>query len=325
MRPPGRWRDLLDQRVAEAVDFLGRAPGVAGFLIAGSVGRGDPWPMSDIDLLPIYLGDQPPAALSPELDQRRAELVDWWAGSGRAQTLDLAWLSFATGEIGDAMRAGPDQVAARMTDRRWFHGIDKAYGARTAGAADPGIAGWLTGMRFHPAVVAARLAEWRRQADSALAEAERLRESDPMTATYHLREAARGFRLVLIEGWGERLGSMGREWTRFERMAGRYGQPELAARIATVGGAGVRETAARAAIAPVWLQERIESCRAARLAVGEDVTEEENARDQLAAYTVHVVRKRPELGGPWTASPDPRLGEHLAELREIAITLPGSG
>ena len=38
MRPTTRWRELLEDRVAEAVGFLGRAPGVHGFLIGGSVG-----------------------------------------------------------------------------------------------------------------------------------------------------------------------------------------------------------------------------------------------------------------------------------------------
>jgi hypothetical protein len=41
--------------------------------------------MSDIDLLPIYTVCTDPAA---QLEQRRAELVDWWAASGRAQALD---------------------------------------------------------------------------------------------------------------------------------------------------------------------------------------------------------------------------------------------
>ncbi|MGW4233151.1 hypothetical protein ACWEF9_28440 [Streptomyces sp. NPDC004980] len=51
--------------------------------------------------------------------------------------------------------------------------------------------------------------------------------------------------------------------------------------------------------------------------VGEHVTAEENARDQLAAFTVHVTRRRPDLDGPWTGSPDPALDDHLAELQEL--------
>jgi hypothetical protein len=43
----------------------------------------------------------------------------------------------------------------------------------------------------------------------------------------------------------------------------------------------------------------------------------ENARDQIAAFTIHVVNHRPDLDGPWTNTPDPALGTHLAGLREL--------
>ena len=172
-------------------------------------------------------------------------------------------------------------------------------------------------MRFHPTVVTARISTWRRQATQALAEAASVQPGDPAKATYLLRESARALRLVLIEQWGERLGSMGREWTRFERMADRHHQRTLTARIATVAGADTPTAAQRARLAPPWLQERIDLCYAARTATAEDVSWAENARDQLAAFTVHVARHRPDLDGPWTGTPDPALDAHLAELRQL--------
>jgi hypothetical protein len=141
--------------------------------------------------------------------------------------------------------------------------------------------------------------------------------AEPAAATHLLRASACALRLVLIESWGERLGSMGREWTRFERMAARHGHAGLAARIAAIAGAGTETAGHRAGLAPPWLRERIDLCWGARRAVGEDVTPAENARDQLAAYAIHVARHRPGLDGPWTATPDPELGAHLAELREL--------
>jgi hypothetical protein len=314
--PTGRWKQLLDERLHEAISVLGRIPGVHGFIVAGSVGRGEPWPMSDIDLLPIYAS----ADAAPAVEQGRAELVGWWAASGRAQTLDLGWLAFTTTEISEAISAGPGQAAARMTDRRWFHGLDKAYGGHAASTSDElgsAFAAWITAVRFHPAVVAARISTWRHQAAQALAEADSVQASDPAKATYLLRESARALRLVLIEQWGERLGSMGREWTRFERMAERHGQQSLAARVTALAGADASAAAQRARLAPHWLQERIDLCYAARTATGEDVSPAENARDQLAAFTVHVARHRPDLDGPWTGTPDPALSAHLTELRQL--------
>jgi predicted nucleotidyltransferase len=316
MKPTGRWRQLLDERLHEAVAVLGRVPGVHGFIVAGSLGRGEPWPMSDIDLLPIYAS----AEAAAELDASRSELVDWWAASGRAQTLDVGWLAFTTAEIGEVLGAGPDHAAALMTDRRWFHGVDKAYGGHAASSADElagAFAAWITAVRFDPAVVSARVTSWREQAKHAMAEAAEVQDRDPASATYLLRESARALRLTLVEQWGERLSSMGREWTRFERMADQQGQRLLADRIAALAGADTAGAAERSRRAPHWLQERIDLCYAARTAIGEDVSWAENARDQLAAFTIHVVRHRPDLAGPWTGSPDPGLSEHLEELRGL--------
>ena len=299
--------------------MLGRLPGVHGFLVGGSMGRGEPWPMSDIDLLPLY--DDPGAAAAVE--HGRAELVDWWAGSGQAQNLDLGWLAFGVAEIEAAMAAGPGWLAGHIgEDRRWFHGLDKAYGGYAAGPRDElgtAFAGWLTAARFHPAVVAARIREWHRQAGAALDAA--TGATDPAGATASLRESARALRMVLLESWGERLGSMGREWTRFERMADRHGERPLADRIAVLAAADVPGAAARAVLAPAWLQERIDLSHGARLAVGEPVTPAENARDQLVAYALHVERHRPDLDGPWTGTPDPGRDERLAELAELVRLL----
>ena len=183
------------------------------------------------------------------------------------------------------------------------------------------FAEWIRTIRFHPTVVTARVDTWRRQALEAAAEATRTHRDDPAKATYQLRESARALRLILVERWGERLGSMGREWTRFEHLADCHRKQDLAARIAALAGADTTTAAQRATLAPPWLQERIDLCYAARLAVGEDVSPAENARDQLAAFTVHVARHRPDLDGPWTGTPDQALDTHLAELRELITEL----
>ncbi|NEB51940.1 nucleotidyltransferase domain-containing protein [Streptomyces griseus] len=317
MAPTPRWKQLLDDRLAEAISVLGAVPGVHGLIVGGSLGRGEPWPMSDIDLLPVYVSTMEP---SQQVEKRQSELIDWWAASGHAQTLDTGWLAFTAQELRDVLAAGPEGIAQRMADPRWFHGLDKAYGGHAATNDDEltsDFTQWATQIRFHPAVVSARLQRWREDAHQAAAEAFHLRDSDPCRSTQFLREAARSLRLVCIESWGERLGSMGREWTRFERIAEHHDARPLAARIAALAGADPQEASERARTAPVWLQERIDLSHRARHMVGENVTTEENARDQLAAFTVHVTRHRPDLDGPWTGSPDPALDEHLAELREL--------
>ena len=74
MMPTDRWRRLLDERLAEAITVLGTVPGVHGLIVGGSLGRGEPWPMSDIDLLPVHV-----ASADPARSWRRAAL-NWWTG-----------------------------------------------------------------------------------------------------------------------------------------------------------------------------------------------------------------------------------------------------
>jgi hypothetical protein len=66
--------------------------------------------------------------------------------------------------------------------------------------------------------------------------------------------------------------------------------------------------------APAWLQERIDLAYAGRMAIGEYVTAEENARDQLAAFAVHVPKRTTPPWGAWMRLPAPNLNERLAEL-----------
>lgn len=345
-----RWRELLAERVEEAIAALGSVTGVQGLVIGGSVGRGEPWPMSDIDILPIVVADsdneQFCAAVSrndtkevrrlitentllrtdAEIERRRVAFVDWSAGSGRVQGLDVGWLRFTDNEVNEVINSDIADVATRMTDRRWFHGIDKAYGGR--GAADPdglaqAFASWVTEVRFDPVVVSARVAQWWVQLEDARGRAfNAIKSGDRITATLALRGASGALRLVLIEGcWGKRLGSMGREWTRFERMAKAHHAEDLASRCAMLSDARSEDALERMEKAPLWLQERIDLTFAARQKIGEEVTFEENARDQIAAFEVHVTRKRPRPWGDWIRIPTPSLESKLTELDDLITTI----
>jgi UTP:GlnB (protein PII) uridylyltransferase len=67
VEPSKRCRELPDQRLAEAVAVLGAVPDVCGLVVGGSLGGEEPWPLSDIDLLPI-------STAAPDLPERLAEL-----------------------------------------------------------------------------------------------------------------------------------------------------------------------------------------------------------------------------------------------------------
>src|SRR5262245_16877926 len=103
-----RWRQILDERLEEAIAALSSVPGVRGLVLAGSVGRGEPWPLSDIDMLPVTAAG---ADIAAELERCHAALIDWWAASGRAQTLDMGWLRFTDQEVQHAIGLGAARAA----------------------------------------------------------------------------------------------------------------------------------------------------------------------------------------------------------------------
>jgi hypothetical protein len=52
--------------------------------------------MSDIDILPVWRAR---AIDDHAMAKPQARMVDWWAASGRARTLDLGWLRFDDEEV----------------------------------------------------------------------------------------------------------------------------------------------------------------------------------------------------------------------------------
>jgi hypothetical protein len=101
------------------------------------------------------------------------------------------------------------------------------------------------------------------------------------------------------ERWGGRSSSLGRRWTRFERFAAERGETATAEQILAGRGARVSDVQAQLSVAPWWLRHRIDEAYAARRAVGEDVTPDQNARDQVVAFA-HLWRRRRLPPQPWT-------------------------
>jgi hypothetical protein len=158
-------------------------------------------------------------------------------------------------------------------------------------------------------VVHARIAHWRADASTAVATARaRLDVGDRLGAAVLLTQAVESTMEVVTESWGERSASLGRRWSRFERLARRRDAVTLAGRLLGIGGARPRDVRPRLAVAPWWLHRRISTALAARRLVGEPVSAEENARDQLLAFA-HLWRRRELPAQLWS---DPRVRPDLA-------------
>jgi predicted nucleotidyltransferase len=281
------WRDLIEEAMGEAVDALRSVPGLRGLIVGGSVGRGEPWPLSDIDIVPVYSADTRDAAAAA-LDRRRSVLVECWGDAGRHRSLDCGWLAFTDAEVRHVTTLPPSAATTLMDDMRWFHGIDKAWHGRSE--ADPdGVARtlleWIGRARFDPAVVDRRVGYWRTAAAQARDQAvSELEAGRPKTAGAALQMAAEALMEAFTERWGGRSGSLSRASTRFERFAAQVGKAEVAEAVMEIAGCRTADMEGRLELAPGWLRDRITFAYEARRLAGEEITRKENARDQLVGY-----------------------------------------
>jgi predicted nucleotidyltransferase len=312
------WMELLQERTGEAVNALQSIPGVRGLILGGSIGRGQPWPISDIDILPII---EPECGTEEEVENQRAALVEWWSYSVRPQSLDVGRLRFSPKEAVEVTVAGLSSGPEKMADQRWFHGVDKAYNGKIVADHD-GLAhsllDWINTVRFDEATVRARIDQLWMRVDSARQRLTKaMAENDRDSATLALRATAGPLSTILLESWGTRIGSMSRSSTLFERIADAQDASSIADRLAFLNGTRKEDALQKMKSAPLWLRERVNITFAARQEVGENVTKDENARDQIAAFAILVTRRRPKPWGDWVGVPDPLLEDKLEELDEV--------
>jgi len=314
------WRAILDARVASAVDRISLIDGVDGLILAGSLGAGQPWPLSDIDLLPIYRYDRQEEAVAAA-EVCRLELLAEWSNQGWRSGLDIGRLRFTTGELERAFADGDPDPAAMLGDDRWYYSIDKGYGSRAvfdrSGQATT-LARWFTRHRFDPDVVAARLARSAGAAEACLHEGHvHLASRRQELAFASFLKAIQWYQIHLMEAWGERDNSLGRFGTRFERIATAHGRSELVNDLNRLSGLAEANVRPRLAQAPRWVIERRDRSWAARQLIGEDVTMLQNNQDVLRVSTIYGLR---ELTGPpfpsWLGIPatDDDLRERASRL-----------
>lgn len=214
------WRDTLDQRLTATVESLSTVHGIVAIVVAGSLGRGEPWPLSDIDIVPIYAeGDE--TGSGRRVAAKALELEAAWEAEGIRTDVDVGNIWFTDREVREAVARSPGQTVPLLADFRWYHGIDKPYGGRVAW--DPtgvaaGFLGWVNRIRYSAEVVSAILAGTGQELSESIDQAARnLRRGDDDEAGVALHRAGYLMVVHLMASEGLRCSSFGRLGTAFER------------------------------------------------------------------------------------------------------------
>lgn len=315
-----RWEGVLRDRARGAVAAFAAIDGVSGLIVGGSLGGGTPWPLSDIDILPIYEDDRADRA-GAAVARGREALIGQWTREGWYTGLDVGTLAFTQGEVRAVVSADPTEALHALHDARWYHSLDKGY--RGAPAYDPdGLAGalarWFTATRFAPPIVAFRLDRQRRRVEQAHADLlAQIANRDAVAATATLRAGVEALRVLLLEGWGERDTSFARIGTRFERAARSRGRDDLIAILDDLSRLDDRAVPARLRAAPDPVRQRHDRSWRARSFTGEAVTPTQDARDVLRVSAHYALREAAGAPYPeWLA-----IETDFAALQRIAATL----
>ncbi len=287
------WREVVDHRLAQAIGTIRRLDGVAGLILAGSHGAGNPWPLSDIDFLPIYRDDRADEAIEA-VERHCLAMMNEWSTQGWRTGLDIGRLRFTTGELRRAFASGVPDPVSMLGDDRWYHSIDKGFGGRAVfdpgGLADP-LARWFTRHRFDSSVVAERLDRSVSSAMECLGNVEAcLAPGRRDLAFGHLLKAVQWQQVHLMERWGERDNSLGRFGARFALAASSHGEAWLDTTLDALSGLDETTVRRRLDLAPRWVIERKDRSWAARRHIGEPVTELQNDRDVLRVATIYELR-----------------------------------
>jgi predicted nucleotidyltransferase len=281
------WKEVLEERVRQAVEKLSSIPCIRGLILGGGIGKGDPWPLSDIDVLGIYTNDQVEAT-KESVKRICAHLEKSWMNEGFLATVDIGKIVFSEREVEQSLKVNPSEAVIFLHDMRWYHGLDKFANGQTVYDPD-GLTkvflDWITAARHSPEVMAYRQARVERPHSDDLNKVEEVvGKSDIFEANLAVRNLVYGYAGFLYTGlWGD-SGKLGRNCTRFERIAELKGVGDLCRKMMRLIEDPAR-SAERLASAPYRVHDRHRLSWPARQLTNEKVTKEEDARDVLDLFT----------------------------------------
>lgn len=327
------WRTILENRAEEVISRFRQVPGVRALILGGSLGRGETWPLSDIDIIPIYDNNHEDEA-NERIKELRTESIREWELAGWRTALDVGSLYFNVEMVSRVINSRPSDLDSLLDNLSCYHCLDKAYQCRVL--VDPDGYGsdlvqWFNAHRFADQVVSLRKSKLARSFSINLSLLEKsITEQERLTATFYLNEAVENLRTYLLESWGERDHSFARLGTRFERIARAKQQDHLADKINKVRSLDDESVLNRLNVSPDWIKNRHRLSYRCRRSMGEELTEVQDARDVLRVFARYEIKNLwhgtsdayPEWLGIMSSIEEARYGyESLQRLGDEVLSL----
>ena len=324
----GNWEGALERRVQEASECLSRRRGVVALILGGGIGKGEPWPLSDIDIIGVFRHDEFERT-KHEVRKERTKIEERWVHEGFPTNLDIRSIVFTDREVEGILAADSVDFDELLKDDRWFHGLDKAANGRVIhdriGVVDSFLAN-ITELRYSEDVVSRR----RRRRGGTQPSCEDVQKVRDLVAEGTLIEANLAFRTLvyrfvgfLYAGKWDNSGKLGRNCTRFEREGQSRGVGESSSRLIRLI-ENPSDSHKRLNTAPHRVRDRHRISWPARSIIGEEVTAEEDARDVLDFFTNLRLPKETGRYPVWTGIRTARatLKNKFAELVEVLQDYP---
>lgn len=315
------WEERIASVEEQECAHFASLPYVKGVAVIGSVGRGTPWPLSDIDLLVVAEsdgGEDPECLIRAEEENRNATLHaarvpnDVEAGN---------WV-FLASDIASAVAADQDSFLRMLQHPHWTGTVVKSEGARVVRDFDGKLRAFLSRCEavlwtddFIHIWLGKSIERMRRRLSNA---GSCLDRKDVETASAHLLLASQEATWGLYAAWRELPQSIARGVTRMLHYAERAGAATAAD--AFLRAARLRETEVRkrAPALPDGAQRERDVWLGIREGSGEPVDELSATRDFLQLNTYLHLDRNPGPYTPWTGVTN-RMSDLEDQLAATAV------
>ncbi len=308
------WRERIAHVESQESAYFASLPYVRGMAIIGSVGRGNPWPISDIDMLIVADSweGKDPESLIRSVEKRRNDLLH---ATGVPNDIEAGNWVLLSREVVAAATADDDTFFKMLNDPHWLGIVINSQGARVIKDVDGHVTRLLnrcesifSGDRFVHLWLQMIMSDVTKRL---VAAEDLVRAGDYPLASAKILVAAQHMSGGIYGVWRRLPQSISRGVTRLLAAASTEGDMELGRLFLQAACLNEDDVWRRFAAVPTSGQKERDVWLAIRQANGENIDEPAATRDLLHISSYLAIRD--ETGGPypeWTGVTGDLTGFH---------------